>query len=553
MRTREPRRPTPVRSATALAALLTVSAAVPGFADFKEDFREGVKAYDEKKWDEVIVRMQSALNDRPHADVVKVLIFGTFRLSYVPNTFLGIAYYNLDRCDQAMPYFEHAEVQAVAPKRAQSYYSEMLDARNSCLDKLMSTAVNEATTAIGEADRVAARIDESLKTDEGRAELARNQALEQRINTGREALRDAKARLEAGVSSSAYLTAQDATLYAQRALSELGAAISDLEAAVASGVGTADRAARAALADATEARDALGRLKAEPGVSDLFQQVATLGQAETDANDILTRATNTLNTASSGNDAAGLESAQSLANQAREAFLTAADQTRSELARRESAAQTAARAASRARSGIQAAERSLAELARYRSNAAITDWNSTLGPRQRTLEGQLQEARDKLVQGENDGNARLISEATDLAASADRGFLTLARDAERLIGASSGQGAGETPEPSSPPAPALLRTGAELYFKGEYQQVLDLLDDPTSFDDGKARAQAHLFRAAASFALYQLSGKLDEPLRASVLDDIRRARGADDALAASSRFFPPPFVDLVSSDDSSGD
>ena len=539
------------RASTLVALCCAALAAAPGLADFKEDFREGVRAYDEENWEEVIVRMQSALNDRPHADVVKVLIFGTLRLSYVPNTFMGIAYYKLDRCEQAMPYFEHAEVQAVAPKRAQSYYGEMLDARNECLDKLMSAAIGNATAAIGEAETAANKIDETLKSNEGRAALSRNQALNQRINTGREALRDAKSRLEAGVNSSAYLTAQDATVYARRAVAELSAALGDLESAVASGVGTADQAARDALADASEAREALGRLKREPGVSDLFRDVSELQQSEANASDVFTRATSTLETASSANDASGLENAKVLANQAREAYLAAADLTRNELARRESAAQTATRSATRARSSIQAAERSLAGLERYRTNSAIENWGSTLGQRQQTLESQLAEAKRKLEQGEAGSNAGLINEADDLAARADRGFLTLARDAERIIRESTAvAGTGDSP-PSALTTPALLRTGAELYFRGEYQQVLDLLDDPTSFDEPKARAQAHLFRAAANFALYQLSGGNADaaPLRAAVVDDIRRARVADSEVKAPGRFFPPPFVELVTNGD----
>jgi hypothetical protein len=84
----------------------------------------------------------------------------------------------------------------------------------------------------------------------------------------------------------------------------------------------------------------------------------------------------------------------------------------------------------------------------------------------------------------------------------------------------------------------------DAYFRGDYPRTLELLADVSApaFADARIRAQAHLFRAAASFAAYRLDG--DEALRSAALDAIGSARAAAPDLRPSEKYFPPPFLEL---------
>jgi tetratricopeptide (TPR) repeat protein len=84
---------------TVLLSLLLVPAAL--LADYRDDFKKGVSAFEEKKWGEAAAFFRSAVSENPTESNEKVRISGTFREEYLPHYWLGMALYNLGDPDGA--------------------------------------------------------------------------------------------------------------------------------------------------------------------------------------------------------------------------------------------------------------------------------------------------------------------------------------------------------------------------------------------------------------------------------------------------------------------
>jgi hypothetical protein len=88
-----------------------------------------------------------------------------------------------------------------------------------------------------------------------------------------------------------------------------------------------------------------------------------------------------------------------------------------------------------------------------------------------------------------------------------------------------------------------LEGGARAYFAGDYQQVLAALADPAAAEaNGRLRVHAHVFRAAAYYALFVRSGEVDDTLRRSAVTEIAACRQIDPAFAPDPQAFGPRFV-----------
>ncbi len=91
--------------------------------------------------------------------------------------------------------------------------------------------------------------------------------------------------------------------------------------------------------------------------------------------------------------------------------------------------------------------------------------------------------------------------------------------------------------------PDELRRVAELYFAGRYAEVPQQVN-PASFSDDRARLQALLFRAAARFNAYTLSGASEESLLRAAQNDIRSIKRMQREFAPYLAAFPPKFLTL---------
>lgn len=110
----------------------------------------------------------------------------------------------------------------------------------------------------------------------------------------------------------------------------------------------------------------------------------------------------------------------------------------------------------------------------------------------------------------------------------------LERYAQRLAAAANAL------EQAAAPPPRRLLDAAEAFFQGEHERVLELLAE-ADLGNRRATAQAHLFRAAARYALYVGGGQRDGELLAAARDDVRSCRETDSACSPLPQAFSPRF------------
>ena len=87
-----------------------------------------------------------------------------------------------------------------------------------------------------------------------------------------------------------------------------------------------------------------------------------------------------------------------------------------------------------------------------------------------------------------------------------------------------------------------LEEGARLFFAGEYRGALLALDPPGGLPDIPLQLHVHLLRAAASYALWVLSGGSDPALRAAALKEVESCKRLDSTFRPDPRRFSPAFI-----------
>ena len=102
--------------------LILLLAPVAALADYKESYKEGIKAIDRKNWDEAARHMRAAAAERITSGE-KILIYGMRLEPYVPEYFLGLALFNSGDCDGAIEAFNSSEAHGAIK---QSQYSKNL-------------------------------------------------------------------------------------------------------------------------------------------------------------------------------------------------------------------------------------------------------------------------------------------------------------------------------------------------------------------------------------------------------------------------------------------
>lgn len=91
--------------------------------------------------------------------------------------------------------------------------------------------------------------------------------------------------------------------------------------------------------------------------------------------------------------------------------------------------------------------------------------------------------------------------------------------------------------------PRVLKQIAVAYFAGNYQGAIDLAD-PGALDENRAKVQALLFRAAASYKLYVLSGEEDKQALQRTEEDIRAIKQVNARFSPYIAAFSPKFLAL---------
>jgi uncharacterized protein YoxC len=105
----------------------------PATGDYRALYAAGIRAFDFKQWDEAAKNFGAAAQLKGDADE-RVRILGMRQEPYIPNYYLGQAYRELGRCDEALRAWAQSEKQGVIQKNS-SEHKRLLQGRTACQPK----------------------------------------------------------------------------------------------------------------------------------------------------------------------------------------------------------------------------------------------------------------------------------------------------------------------------------------------------------------------------------------------------------------------------------
>lgn len=162
------------------------AAVEPALADYAESYKQGVLAADEKRWSDVVRHMEAAIAERPAEGGSSIRLYGTRRVPYLPQFFLGMARFELgDRASALAAFDESARQGVTAAQGASLGYARQLDQYLSSLEAERTRGRVEELFAQGERSLEQARAAASrltgLRGSNGvRSLLERDPALDRR-------------------------------------------------------------------------------------------------------------------------------------------------------------------------------------------------------------------------------------------------------------------------------------------------------------------------------------------------------------------------------------
>ena len=116
--------------ASSLMAGLLMAAALPVFADYKQDYARGKNAAAEQNWDEVETRMREALAGS-QTPLARTRLYGQRFEPYVPQYYLGLAAYRQNNCSEALRWFNDPAAASIIAGNSE-FEGVAAQARNSC-------------------------------------------------------------------------------------------------------------------------------------------------------------------------------------------------------------------------------------------------------------------------------------------------------------------------------------------------------------------------------------------------------------------------------------
>ncbi len=484
----KPNRPLPV-FALALALGVAATASAPSHADYKDSYLEGVDAAGAGDWQKAGRAMEQAIAEEPR-ESERIRFYGMRFGSYVPYYYLGVARSQLGDCEGALEAWEVSTSQGVIQELEEHETLQRL--RGGCEERLAEAGVEDVEVAEEEEETPPVPQPQPAPPEPALPEPT-------------------------GPDPAEVLRAVER--------------------------------AEAAIGEAARQTGRLGQLREDPDLSGAWERAPSLAAPAGEGERLLARARSRLAAGRAGPDLEALEEARGLAVEAQEAFsgvIRRAEARREEiLQERAEQAEVARREAERQAEE----ERRRAEL-RDRIAAAAREADALLsrtrGPTQGG-DGELQEvgrtrgaleqalARAEELEG-LDSVADLETFRDDLSRAAGR-YREALDEARRQAERAEQEARGQTP--TGPPE--ALRTAARAYFNGDYWEVLEALSGQ-ELEDEDVAAQALLFRAAARYALYLLSGEEEESLAEAALEDLASCRRLAPDLTPDPAAFSPRFV-----------
>jgi hypothetical protein len=502
--------------------------AVPSLATAQDEaFRRGLSARGDNKWADVVRHMQNALKADAQESARKVgSRLGVGGTEYLPHFFLGEAYYNQQDCGNAVTEWLISEQQG-AIKSKPEFLGMIRAGYQACAAKgvLLAAdynALNQSTTKV----------------------YSDAAALSKRISDIGAAYRD--------------VWRPDVDEQFGRAKKELDASFAKLNAAQRSRLAADFNESKAASERATAILRPL-----ETSLNTAVETVTSVQQQGKDVEDILAAADITDQTietlkASLSEHMQGARKAgkQQLA-QARDR-LAAGQKTHNPAAVADALkyAQSGSTALTQILEQVQKAARGVLEqqlgdairvadeaFARVSSAMSILDRRIAQKPEIATPKltadraayvKQVDGLRRRFERARKAEDLAGLTEATRLAAEAQNGL-------NGLITASGPITLRERGVHES------LEEGVRLFLNGDYQQALTALEPLTGRNDLPLQVHAHVFRAAALYALFVRSGESNAQLRADALTEIARAKQLNASFQPSVRAFSPRFLSLYRS------
>ena len=520
------------RHAMARGLLVGVCCLLAADAFAQDDaFKKGMDARDDQKWPEVVQSMQDAIRADPKESTRKVgrrLLLGGNE--YLPHFYLGEAFFRSNNCAAALGAWDESEQQGVIRKMTRELGILRKGAAECEAKGFLSAArlpieVERASAAIraaaaAEQEFVTLRAshadavtpDSRTMADRARADLAsarealeparrarRTEDLARVVSTAEGARRayvNARGLLDKGIESTTQLT---------RLADEAERTIAGADQ-TAQALASLLKTSPARLSPAPALVDA--RRKAEETLKAAKDRLAAARKSRVDADVSEAR---TLAAGAAGSLAKVFADFEALRNTTVENELRALDGTAAGAFAAVDTRLVQVRSAVAGQGSSEEAKKAAADLT--------------------ALENNIGRARKRLAQAvaqrDLTGARAAVRVVTDANTSLDRMTALIAG----------------APAAAIDTVPDILKQGADAFFKGRYQEVLDTLSDgATAGLATPLRVHGHVLRAASLLALYEYSGRQDDSLRARARQDVDAGKRLDPAFQPNPAAFTPKFL-----------
>jgi hypothetical protein len=499
--------------------------AVPSLAAAQdESFRQGLQARGDKKWADVVRHMQNALKADAQESTRKVgSRLGVGGTEYLPHYFLGEAYYNLQDCGGAVTEWLISEQQAAIKSRSE-FLGAIRAGYQACAAKgvLLAADFNplyQSTRQVYvDATALSTRVSDLGAThrDIWKADV------EEQFGRARKELEASLNRLSTGQRSRLAADFNEARAASERATAILRPLETSLNAAIdaSNSVQRQSQEIEQVLTAADTADQALEKVKAS--LTEPMQTARATGKQQiTQARDRLAAGQKTQNLAT-------LAEALKYAQSGSTALTQILDQ-----------AQKLARGAFEQQFGdaIRAADEAFARVSAAMSilDRRVAQQPDIGGPKliadRAALVKQVDTLRRRFERARSSENLTSLTETTRLALEAQNELTGLITAFGPITLRDRG-------------VHASLEEGVRLFLSGEYQQALSALEPLSGQSGVPLQVHAHVFRAAALYALFVRSGESNEQLRTQALAEIARTKQLDASFQPSSRAFSPRFLSL---------
>jgi tetratricopeptide (TPR) repeat protein len=528
-----------------IAVLAVSSVAAQDTKRIDDAFKKGLEALDDEEWARAIKYFQEALSLDPKESSRKLgrNIFGLFGTEYLPHARIGQAYLGLKDCAKALAEWEESERQG-AVKKSEDGREILEDGQEECKEKgYLTLAEYRAGTQraqgilkeAGETEQIVARMaganpdvvagDLKALFDRARADLG----------NARNRLGDVEQTRKAQAMTEAVAAAEGAS----RALESARASVTR------------------AVANATPAPVAPpATVRPSPGIADAEALVESVNRAAQAV--ATTLSSSPVPITVPGDVAASRQRAQASLDEARArlaaARKTGADADLADARRLASEAQTLLtkvqgdvdRLRSAAVEGELKTLRASAVPAFAAADARVSEVQGVLSSHppaadaSQRANAQLKKAQASLAKARKDFDQALASKDVGAARSARAAISDVTRQLDIASGVAG------TPV-VTPAVPDVLRTAAQAFFDGRYDEVAKTLtDDAVQSMTTAQRVHAYTLRAASLFARYEYSNRRDESLRAAARQNVDASRRLDATFQPNPAAFAPKFIAFFS-------